>query len=69
LRTHCDAIDFGAGGGILDYQITNGYLNFHWAEPGGASTVEVYSGTTAADIADRGQTTVTGDFETFPLLC
>jgi hypothetical protein len=30
---HCDAIDFGAGGGIPDYQITNGYVNFRWTEP------------------------------------
>ncbi|WFT94412.1 VCBS domain-containing protein [Bradyrhizobium barranii] len=60
-----DVVDFGAGGGILDYQITNGYVNFHWAEPGGTSTVEVYSGTTATNIADHGQTVVTGDFETF----
>jgi VCBS repeat-containing protein len=60
-----DTIDFGTGGGILDYQITNGYVNFHWAEPGGTSTVEVFSGTTAANIADHGQTTVIGDFETF----
>ncbi|GAB9109786.1 beta strand repeat-containing protein [Bradyrhizobium diazoefficiens] len=60
-----DVIDFGAGGGILDYQTTTGYVNFVWAEPGGTSTVEVYSGTTTANIADHGQTLVTGSFETF----
>ncbi|WLC07303.1 VCBS domain-containing protein [Bradyrhizobium elkanii] len=60
-----DVVDFGAGGGVLDYQINNGYVNFHWAEAGGTGTVEVYSGTTATNIADHGQTLVTGDFETF----
>lgn len=60
-----DTIDFGAGGGILDYQTTKGYVDFHWAEPGGTSTVEVYTGTTATNIADHGQTLVTGSFETF----
>jgi hypothetical protein len=40
-------------------------VNFHWTEPGGTSTVEAYSGATAANIADHGQTTVTGHFETF----
>lgn len=60
-----DFIDFGTGGGILDYQINNGYVNFHWAEPGGTGTVEVYSGTTATNIADHGQTLVTGYFESF----
>ena len=40
-------------------------MNFHWTEPGGTSTVEAYSGATAANIANHGQTTVTGHFETF----
>ncbi|MCA1529442.1 calcium-binding protein [Bradyrhizobium yuanmingense] len=60
-----DFVDFGSGGGILDYQFANGYVNFQWAEPGGTSTVQVFSGTSSTNIADHGFTTVVGDFETF----
>lgn len=60
-----DFVDFGTGGGILDYQFANGYVNFQWAEPSGTSTVQVFSGTSSTNIADHGTTTVVGNFETF----
>ncbi|WLA64943.1 beta strand repeat-containing protein [Bradyrhizobium diazoefficiens] len=60
-----DTIDFGTGGGVLDYQMTYGYVAFNWAEPGNVGTVQVFSGTNSTNIADHGTTTVTGDFDTF----
>jgi VCBS repeat-containing protein len=59
-----DTIDFGPGGGILDYQMTYGYIVMNWAEPGQVGTVEVFSGTNSTNVADHGATTVIGDFDT-----
>lgn len=66
-----DTVDFGTGGGVLDYALHGAagsltYVDFEWAEPGGTSTVHMYNvvnGSTT--VTDFGTTTVAGDFGTF----
>ena len=65
-----DTIDFGTGGGVLDYSVAGaglGYASvvFSWAEPGGTSTVHVYDTPSVGTTVDAGVSTVVGDFGTF----